>query len=141
MIIEISNRTKSKLPLSLTQLEGLIKKFLLGRRLSTKEISLVLVGDTLMRRLNRETRGKDKVTDVLSFREADTDSIRPNFLGEVVIDYQQIKRQVKTFKTSPRQELIFILVHGLLHLEGYDDETDKEAKVMEELGKKFIAKL
>lgn len=139
MIIEISNRTKSKLPL--TELEAVIKKFLLSRRLKIKEVSVVIVGDTLMRRLNKETRGKDKITDVLSFREADSESIRPKFLGEVVIDYQQIKRQAKTFQTSVKQELIFILVHGLLHLVGYDDKTDKEAKVMEDLGHKFIAKL
>lgn len=139
MIIEISNRTKSKVPI--TELEAVIKKFLLGRRLATKEVSLVLVGDSLMRRLNRETRGKDKVTDVLSFRETDSPSIRPKFLGEIVIDYQKIKRQAKTFKTSVRKELIFILVHGLLHLVGFDDKTDKEAKVMDDLAKKFIAKL
>lgn len=139
MIIEISNRTRSKLPLN--ELEAVIKKFLLSRRLASKEVSLVLVGDTLIRRLNKETRAKDKITDVLSFREADTLSVRPKFLGEVVIDYQQIKRQAKTFKTSIKQELIFILVHGLLHLVGYDDKTEKEAKVMEDLGKKFISKL
>lgn len=139
MIIEISNRTKSKLPL--TELEAVIKKFLLSRRLSAKEVSLVIVGDTLMRRLNKETRGKDKITDVLSFREADSEFIRPKFLGEIVIDYQQIKRQAKTFQTSVKQELIFILVHGLLHLVGYDDKTDKEAKVMETLGNEIISKL
>jgi probable rRNA maturation factor len=139
MIIAINNRTKSRLPLAL--LKTVIKKFLLSHRLASGEVSLVLVGDALMRRLNRERRGKDKVTDVLSFREADTASIKPHYLGEVVIDYQQIKRQAKMFKTDVRQELIFILVHGLLHLEGFNDKTDKEARVMETLAKKFIAKL
>ncbi len=139
MIIEISNRTQSKV--SLSELESVIKKFLLKYRLSSREVSLVLVGDKLIRRLNRETRGQDKITDVLSFRENETDSFRPKFLGEIIIDYQQIKRQAKIFKTSIRQELIFILVHGLLHLVGYDDKTDQEAKVMSGLGKKFIAKL
>ena len=139
MLIDISNRTKSKLPLA--ELETVIKKFLLSRHLASREVSLVLVGDSLMKRLNRETRGQDKITDVLSFRETDSVVVRPKFLGEVVIDYQQIKRQAKIFKTGVRRELIFILVHGLLHLVGFDDRTDKEAKLMEDLGKKFIAKL
>jgi probable rRNA maturation factor len=139
MIIEINNRTKSRLPLAL--LKSVIKKFLLSHRLASGEVSLVLAGDSLMKRLNRETRGKNKVTDVLSFREADTVAARKNYLGEIVIDYQQIKRQAKTFQTGVRQELIFILVHGLLHLVGYNDKTDKEAKAMDKLAKRFIAKL
>lgn len=139
MNIEINNCTTSRIPTTL--LKTVIKKFLLSRRLASREVSLVLVGDVLMRRLNRERRGQDKVTDVLSFREADTASVQPHYLGEVIIDYRQIKRQAKIFQTSVKQELIFILVHGLLHLVGYDDKTAKEAKIMENLANEIISKL
>ncbi|MBU4347150.1 rRNA maturation RNase YbeY, partial [Patescibacteria group bacterium] len=60
------------------------------------------------------------------------------FLGEVIIDYAQIKRQAREFGSGVNDELVFILVHGLLHLLGYDDKTEKGAKEMERLGEKFI---
>ncbi len=137
--VAINNRTRSRLNLKL--LEKVISKFLLSRKLPRAEVSLVLVGDQLMRRLNRQTRGKDKVTDVLSFRDSDSPVKEPNFLGEIVIDYQQIKRQAKIFQTSIQEELVFILVHGLLHLVGYNDKTKAEAELMDKLAKKFLAKL
>lgn len=137
-LIDISNRTRSRINLKL--LTEVSDKFLVSHKLSTAEVSVVLVGDRLMRRLNRETRGKDKITDVLSFRDSDSTIKDKKFLGEIVIDYQQIKRQAKIYQTSVKQELLFILVHGLLHLIGYDDKTEAEAKRMELLGRKFLSK-
>lgn len=121
-------------------LEAIIKNFLIDYRLKQAEVSLVLIGDRLIRRLNRETRNKDKVTDVLSFRDSDSPVKDASFLGEIFIDYQQIKRQAKKYKNKVRQEFIFIMIHGLLHLVGYDDKTDRQAEKMDELTKKFIAK-
>ncbi len=138
-LINISNRTASRVDLK--ELETVCRRFLLSRKLTRAELSVVLVGDSLMRRLNRQTRRQDKVTDVLSFRDSDAVVKDKNFLGEIVIDYQQIKRQAKLYQTSVRQELVFILVHGLLHLVGYDDRTAAAARRMERLGRKFISDL
>jgi len=80
------------------------------------------------------------VTDVLSFTETDNEEPQPDLLGQIFIDYNQIKRQAKEFSQSDEEELVFILVHGLLHLLGYDDSTEEEAQVMEDLGKAFIKK-
>jgi probable rRNA maturation factor len=109
-------------------------KFLQAHR-DTRAVSIVFVGDTTMHKLNKQLRGKDRPTDVLSFRETDSDYPDQNFLGEVMIDYQQIKRQAKH---GVQNELIFILVHGLLHLRGYNDDTDQQAAVMDRLTKKFL---
>lgn len=136
-LINISNRTRSRVDLKL--LKTVCRRFLLSRKLTRAELSVVLVGDSLMRRLNRQTRRQDKVTDVLSFRDSDAAVKDKNFLGEIVIDYQQIKRQAKLYQVSVRQELVFILVHGLLHLVGYDDRTAAAARRMERLGREFIA--
>jgi probable rRNA maturation factor len=136
--IDISNRTKSRIDLKF--LETVVNKFLVSYKLKSAEVSVVFVGDALMRRLNRENRGKDKITDVLSFRDSDSPVKDKHFLGEIIIDYQQIKRQAKIFQTSVKKELVFILVHGLLHLIGYDDKTEAEAEVMDKLAKKFLAK-
>lgn len=137
VLVEISNRTSSRLNLS--ALDKVVKQFLVSRKLSRAEVSVALIGDQLMRRLNRQTRGRDKITDVLSFRDSDAVIKDKNFLGEIVIDYQQIKRQAKQYQVSAQQELIFILVHGLLHLVGYDDKTAVGARQMEKLGRDFIS--
>jgi probable rRNA maturation factor len=61
-----------------------------------------------------------------------------DFLGEIVINYSQIKKQAKKYSNTIAQELIFILVHGLLHLIGYQDHTEKGIKEMEKLTYSFI---
>lgn len=138
MLVEISNRTKSRINLSLVR--RVAEKFLQHYK-QKQEVSLVFVGDTAMQKLNRIWRGKNCPTDVLSFREKESEYYLGDFLGEILIDYQQIKRQAKAQKHSVQQEEIFILVHGLLHLVGYDDATERGAKKMDQLAKRFIAKL
>jgi len=90
------------------------------------------VGDIKIKALNKTYRGKNSVTDILAFPGED------NFLGELIIDLAQIRRQAKRFSPSFQDELIFILVHGLLHLVGYDDKSIKGKKKMIDLGKTFI---
>jgi len=129
--IEINNQTKHKIDLRLV--EKVVKVFAQAYKINkNKEISLAFVGDTEIKKLNKSYRGLNKATDILSFPGED------NFLGEIIIDYDQIKRQAVSFKNSAKKELIFILVHGLLHLIGYEDETDKEREEMIKLGEKFI---
>ncbi|KKR15161.1 MAG: putative rRNA maturation factor [Candidatus Falkowbacteria bacterium GW2011_GWA2_39_24] len=138
-MIEINNKTRSSINLSLVR--RLTTKFLIKYRLHHQDISLVFVGDTVMRRLNKKWRNKDRVTDVLSFRDHDSAIRQPHYLGEIIIDYQQLKRQAKTGQGNLSRELIYILVHGLLHLVGYDDKTERQAKRMHSLGTKFINQL
>jgi len=130
MIIEINNKTRSNI--SEKTVRKVVEKFLEKNRKTGKEVSIVFVGDKAIRRINKEFRGKDKVTDVLSFEGEE------NFLGEILIDYAQIRRQAKKFGNSAKDELVFILVHGLLHLIGHEDETEKGRKKMERLGEDFI---
>ena len=129
-MIEINNTTYQKINLALVK--GVTEKFLKYYKIEGKEISVAFVGDKRIRTINSQYRKQDKITDVLSFNgEGD-------FLGEVVIDYQQIKRQAKKQKKSVKSELIFILVHGLLHLKGYDDDTEHKRLKMIELGEEFL---
>lgn len=98
-----------------------------------RQVSLALVGDAEIKRLNHYYRSKNKVTDVLSFEARQKDFVLPdqNYLGEVVISYPQLCRQAKVNKVNIRQEFIFLLAHGLLHLLGYDHEKSlKEEKRM-----------
>ncbi len=97
------------------------------------ELSIELVGDRRMRRLNREYRKKDRTTDVLAFpmREA----VAPpaarhttDMLGDVVISVPRALHQAIDAGRSPDEEFVSLLVHGVLHLCGYDHErSTKEA--------------
>lgn len=83
------------------------------------DVCVALVSDRRMRALNRQFRGVDQVTDVLSF-PAD----EPGFLGDVVIAEGVAKRQAKEQRHSLKIEIQILALHGLLHLLGYDHETD-----------------
>ena len=96
------------------------------------EISLAVTGDRRIKTINREYRGKDKITDTLSFsaleNKLDKKSrkikfISPEekaFLGEIFICYPQAARQAKFQKHSVKKEITILLIHGILHLLGYD---------------------
>lgn len=90
-----------------TALEGLGCK---GR-----ELSILLTDDEGIRALNRDYRGKDKPTDVLSFPMDDE-----SMLGDVVISMERAREQAVLFKVSEDEELSRLLVHGILHLLGHD---------------------
>ena len=90
-------------------------------------VDIVLVGDTAMRRLNRDWRGKDYATDVLSF-PADDDGPRVRgrrrHLGDIVIATGVAARQARAARHAYGTELKVLALHGLLHLLGYDHEID-----------------
>ena len=136
-MVEINNQTKSQIDLK--KMKMIAEKFISVSRYKKTSVSIAFVGDAVMQKMNKATRGYDKPTDVLSFTEEK--ETRKEFLGEVIIDYAQIKRQAKDFSDSAEEELIFILVHGLYHLLGYDDATESGKIKMEKLGKKFISNL
>ncbi|HKP69290.1 MAG TPA: rRNA maturation RNase YbeY [Pyrinomonadaceae bacterium] len=87
--------------------------------------SVAFVSDRRMKELNGFFRGKDSTTDVLSFpHEADEFQPNENFLGDIVISAEQAERQAKENKLTLDNEIQQLILHGLLHLCGYDHETD-----------------
>ena len=119
------------------------------------EISLVVIGEKRIRSLNKKYRGIDKVTDVLSFGNDAVNKIVKNKtvkfvnppdgvarLGEVFICYPQVAKQAKRKKHSVKKEMTILLIHGILHLLGYEHKGDYEKsemkiKEMEILNKLF----
>ena len=134
MSVEINNRTKGRINLLL--IKKVAEKFLRVYKKTDYGVSIALVGDKRIRELNKNYRGVDRVTDVLSFAGEE------KFLGEIIIDYNQVKREAREFRgkgaKAVKEELVFVLVHGLLHLLGYNDETERGRKQMEKLGEKFL---
>lgn len=114
------------------------------------EIELVVIGEKRMMSLNRDWRGKDKATDVLSFESGKwkvesgkSDFITPQddiiHLGQIFICYPVMARQARQYGYSFRKEIARLLVHGILHLAGYDHEKSaKEEKKMFGLQEKIM---
>lgn len=118
------------------RLERLARAILSDVGETSAELGIMLVGDQRMRGLNRRYRGKDRTTDVLAFamRKAFTlHALRlmPDMLGDVVISVPTAWRQAKEARRSLDEELAWLLVHGILHLCGYDHaRSEKEARRM-----------
>lgn len=111
---------------------------------STKsELAIVLTDDSAIRTLNREWRGFDKPTNVLSFPAAQSrDAVSPdNSLGDVIIAFQTVAREAASEGKPFKNHLAHLAVHGFLHLLGYDHETDRDASKMERLEVKILAGL
>jgi len=117
-----------------------------------RTVSVALVGEKRMRALNKKYRGRDRTTDVLAFpARTATGPGRGKgpraggYLGEVVVNLGAVKKSASyrdLFLTDkkPAYILAFVLVHGLLHLLGYDDKTAAGQKLMLKKGREFLAR-
>jgi len=114
------------------------------RRLPTDvALAIALAGDTAARVLNRDFRGKDKPTNVLSF-PADARATAPGaprFLGDIVLARQTVAREARAQHKRLADHLTHLVVHGTLHLLGYDHEIDAEAVRMERLEVRILTGL
>ncbi len=137
-MVEINNKAGYELDIDSVRI--VVEKVLKHFNREEFNVSLALVDDSEIQELNKTYRGKDESTDVLSF-PAETEELKDYFLGEIVINYQQTKRQAKDFDNSPKQEFVFILVHGLLHLLGYEDESREDREKMIKTGEDLIKEL
>lgn len=111
--------------------EHLSKKFIdeFARR---GQLSLILVSDRQIRKVNREWRGKDSATDVVSFPlEMEPPPVGlPWEVGEIVISAERAQQQARDYGHSFSRELAFLFAHGMLHVLGFDHETPDEEKDM-----------
>ncbi|HYG89032.1 MAG TPA: rRNA maturation RNase YbeY [Azospirillum sp.] len=109
------------------------------------ELSVVLSDDALVQTLNRDYRGKDKPTNVLSFALTETDSpeaeAAPTLLGDVVLAWETVAREAQEQGKPLSDHLCHLVVHGVLHLLGYDHEVDAEAEEMERLEVEVLSTL
>lgn len=106
------------------------------------EISISIVDEDEIQHLNKEYRGVDKVTDVLSFPLYEKDDI-PDFgmLGDIVICSKRVLEQAKEFNHSNERELVYLTVHSLLHLLGYDHIEEEDLLIMRNHEKEIMKKL
>ncbi len=115
---------------------------LLAPRAAT--VNVVIVDDREIRRLNRRFRGKDRATDVLSFSYLETDDAprtADDVAGDVYVSYQTLSRDARRLGIDAGDLSTRIVVHGLLHVIGYDHETDADAARMERRERSVLRRL
>ncbi|MBX7144281.1 MAG: rRNA maturation RNase YbeY [Oligoflexia bacterium] len=109
---------------------------------SVKHLSVTFTDDASIRILNRNYRRKDKPTDVLSFPllEGQAAELAPS-LGDLVISLETTRAQAKRYQVTPSCELLRLMIHGLLHLAGYDHERvpPKEAQRMRRTERRILS--
>lgn len=119
------------------------------------EVAVLLVTKDEIQRINREQRGIDAATDVLSFPmltnpvageylglEEDGDNFHPDtgeaLLGDVVLCAEKVKEQAASYGHSEKREFCFLIAHSILHLLGYDHMTEQEAAIMEQKQREIL---
>ena len=106
------------------------------------EISILIVDDPQIEELNRKYLNRQGPTNVIAFamREGEFPDLTPDLLGDVVISMDTAAREAQVASMSMERRFNELLVHGILHLMGYDHETsEKDSRVMEEKSKKILA--
>ncbi|MDQ0430014.1 putative rRNA maturation factor [Planomicrobium stackebrandtii] len=117
--------------------------------LGDSEVSVTFVTNEMIRDINREYRGKDQPTDVISFAmeelgEGETAIIgspEPRMLGDIIISLDRTKEQAADYGHSFERELGFLAIHGFLHLLGYDHMTEEDEKKMFSRQEEILASL
>ena len=143
--VEINIRNKSKSNIITTHrlkkiTNNVVKLVLDEKGRSSAEISVVFVDDAEMKTLNKRYRGFNKTTDVLAFpmNEGKFAAINPDLMGDVAISVPTARKQSDAHDHSLERELTVLLIHGLLHLLGYDHATDQEEEAMREQETDFL---
>jgi probable rRNA maturation factor len=107
---------------------------------SGAELAIVLTDDSAIRLLNRDWRGKDAATNVLSF-PAHNASGEPPHIGDIVLAYETIAREARDEGKLFAHHVAHLTVHGFLHLNGYDHERSKDAEKMAQLERRILRRL
>ena len=115
---------------------------LLGNRSALRELSLALVGDRMMSELHEPFMGIPGPTDVLTFPlEMSSPRSARAATGEVVIDVTEAQRRATIEGIAPRLEVLLYAIHGMLHLCGYDDRTDRAYRAMHQMEDRILTQL
>jgi probable rRNA maturation factor len=151
-MVEINNTPRQKI--AELKVRRLVEKFLCVYKKTDYDVSVAVVGERAIKKVNYRYRGINKTTDVLSFLGTEKIAVprargkTGKYLGEVIINLEEAEktgryfsRESKTGKYSAAAKnysFYFVLVHGLLHLLGYDDGSEKERREMLDLGQRFL---
>jgi probable rRNA maturation factor len=141
MKLQIKN-SQNKIKTDKRRIRGTVLRILKLLDCVDKEISISFVDDENIKQLNKQYLGRDKATNVLSFslQEGECGNINPQILGDVVISIETAQKDAVKGKLNIEQEIDFLLIHGILHLLGYNHEntTKKETNKMRQKEKELF---
>ena len=135
--IEVRN-CQRRVTIDTGKLEQAAAAVLHGEKVHHATISLAVVADPAIHALNKQYLDHDYPTDVLSFVLEDSDELLE---GEVVVSIDTAERQAKEYAWSAEEELILYVIHGMLHLVGYDDHSDEDRGEMRRLEEQYLKSL
>ena len=143
-MIEINNLTTSSIDKSF--IKKVAEEVIKGEDKEGADLSIAIVESEEIKKVNNSYRGKNEVTNVLSFSESDVSSdypeIRNNHLGEVLVCLERVKKDAREQEIDQEKELAKVLIHGILHLLGYDHErSEEEAKKMEDKQNYYLSNI
>ncbi len=137
MRVDIVNLSKGR-RVSAQKIKGKAHRILKLLKENQSELSLALVGNGQIQKLNSQYRHKNEPTDVLSFPQEENLPKGKKLLGDVVISVEQAEKQAKEGMKTLEMEIEMLLIHGILHLLGYDHEVSpKEARRMKRMETKI----
>lgn len=130
-MFEIMNETKEEVK-DIETVQKVLEQVVKKEKLEDAVFNVILVDNFYIHELNKEYRGIDRPTDVISFALEDEKEVNSpiRILGDIYISIDKIKEQSETYGHSYLREFAFLSVHGLLHLLGYDHMTKEDEKVM-----------
>lgn len=109
------------------QLKSVMQSVLLGEKKEYESVSVLFVSDSKIKKINKDYMGHDYATDVITFPLND----EPEKLeGEIYVSYETTKNNSLNYNVPHSREILRVVIHGILHLAGYDDSTDSRKKEM-----------
>lgn len=137
-MIEVNNLTKEKLE----EIEELNEygKYLLDYMKIDASFSVIIIDNEEIHKINKEYRGIDRPTDVISFalEENEDYEVKDRLLGDIYISIDKVYEQAKEYGHSVKRELFFLVTHGFLHLLGYDHMKKEDEDIMFPLQEKIL---
>ncbi len=129
--IEIFNETNTKIE-EIETLNKLLEYATTIEKVNNAIFNVIIIDNERIREINREYRGKDTPTDVISFALEEGEDIKTDVrvLGDIYISIEKVIEQSKNYGHSFERELCFLAIHGFLHLLGYDHMTPEEESIM-----------
>ncbi len=137
MVINLIFYTKNKIipkKILKEKIEILVKNLFKKDILKKLELNFVFVDNKLIRKLKKKFFGQNVTTDVICFKY-------DKFSADIVISLPQVKKNAKLYKTTDKEELLFVIAHGLLHFKGMNDITKKQKQRMFKVGYNLIKKV
>lgn len=138
MILKIHFNVPKEIDLNIKRLKEIIKQIIEKEGYKIGEIEIIVTSDNVLSKLNKKFLGKDGLTDIIAFKSTKKEKVS----GDLYISQERVISNSKRFSEGNiKQELYRVIIHGILHLVGYEDMTVRERAQMSELEDNYLKKL